>query len=168
MNPVEKRLSRITSKVDAIRAELIRCQKIPLIYEENLEEGLRITFSFQKRLERRAEVRQTASDYKLRSTHKKANLVFLRVLDEIPQIYISFILAVAPLDCTSLDITPLLQHYSSQSQKPKAIQFDADTERIIREISTKYKCDHNRHYQKLLDILYPQGQPPLLHKVFAG
>ncbi|EXJ72775.1 uncharacterized protein A1O5_03922 [Cladophialophora psammophila CBS 110553] len=160
MNPMEKRLAKTTSKINAIRAELIRHKRIPLIYEENLEEGLSITFSFPKRLKRRAGVRQNDRDYKLRSNQKRANLVYLRILDEIPQIYISFILAVSPQDCAPLDITLLVQQYSSQNLQPEAIQFDAGTERIIKEISTKHNCDRNPHYQKLLNILYPQVVTP--------
>lgn len=158
MDHSEKRVSKIVSKIEDARTDLIRSQDIPFTYEENLEEGLRITFSSVEHHKRRRGVKQTDSDYKRRSSNKKAHLAYLKVLDEKPQIYISFILAVPPPDCYCLDINLLLRHYSSQNLQPEAIHFSLSAVKSIEEISAKHKCDQNRHYQKLLSILYPKGQ----------
>ena len=162
---MEKRLSTIIPKIESARADLIRSGDIPVSHEENLEEGLRTTFSPIEHHKRCRGVQQTNSEYKRRSSNKKAHLAYLRVLDEEPQIYISFILAVPPPDCYSLDVELLLRHYRSQDLQPEAIQFNLRTVKSIEEISAKHKYVQNRHYQKLLSVLYPKGQSPPYRKI---
>jgi hypothetical protein len=155
------RLSKIIDAVDAMRLELHQYQTIPPLHQVQLEEGLRITFGFEMRL-RPKNCRQKNTAYKLRSSHKKAHLAYLRILTEISQIYIPFILAVPPPLCQSLDTHLLIQHYKARGAQLETLQLDKAGTDIIQNLSSRYDLNQSRWYQRLEVILFPSGiAPPL-------
>lgn len=136
----------------AVREDLIRERSIPQALWPTLERRLAIAFIPWTRHARTKE-RLTQQQRQERFRHKKAQEVYLGVLDRDVSLFIPFLLAVSPRKCEIVDVKAIRQGVEQQVK----IIFNAATKAQLGEIAARLRFDENRAFKRLLEWLFPNG-----------
>lgn len=142
-----------SSHIYEILGQLNRRQTIPSFHREALEERLVISCKPLGRQQRR-KVRRTQQEIRSHYKQRKAQKVYLEVLDEDPHVFLPFILAISPKACESFDISGFCQCH----KKCKRIYLSNDAKTIFEDIAKRQKLDQSPHYKRLIEVLFPQGE----------
>jgi hypothetical protein len=137
----------------AARDSLNRDGTIPDYFRPTLEHRLAIAFRPLARQSRRVEPRprrQVREHFK----HRKAQQIYLGILNEDHDFFIPFLLAVSPKVCESVD----MDAFRRQTKEQVRIAFRVSTKTQLEEIATRLEFDQNMSFIKLIAWLFPKGQ----------
>lgn len=143
---------RQSVNIDKVLRDLRRCRTIPLSYRTALEERLVILCKPLNRQPRR-KVPRAIRDNRLHHNQKKAQNVYLQILEEAPGVFLPFLIAISPRACEELDLSTFLQNYKEQEQ----IQLRNDAEEIFEKTANTHGINESSHYKKLIRLLFPKG-----------
>lgn len=147
------------SNVNKTIAKLKQRQTIPLTLREDLKERLCITFEPFQRLHRsQGTVPRPAKESRIHHIRKRARQVYLEILDEIPQIYLPFILAVPPPICRSFDSSGFKKEYNQKHPQPEDIELGLDAKALFKQISDESNFNQSTNYNRLIQILFPKSR----------
>ncbi|KAL4766959.1 hypothetical protein BDW60DRAFT_201170 [Aspergillus nidulans var. acristatus] len=144
-------------RMSNIQQELNRRQTIPTDYHDTLEKRLAITFKPPpSRLERR-KTRRDKKEYKLKYNTRKAQKVYVEILEDYPHIFVPFILSVSPDACQRLD----LEEFRKSLDITGKVDLGDDAQAILDSIAKKIGFDQSRLYQRLRKSLFSPVSKPL-------
>jgi hypothetical protein len=151
-------VSSIALRISNVTQELTRRRTIPSAYLCDLEKRLFITFeSPTGRLKRRRTIR-SKQEYKSQYGKRKAQKMYLEILEDAPQIFVPFVLAVSPESCERFN----LESFRKKADLRSKLDFKDDVLSTLQEIARKGKFDRNPLYQQLISSLFPNGLLVLL------
>ncbi|KAF1994493.1 hypothetical protein P154DRAFT_527053 [Amniculicola lignicola CBS 123094] len=145
--------SRSLSDMSNINKELLRRRTVPASHRKILEERLAIAFKPLERQTRETTPRPIR-DVRRRYKRKKAQKVYLDILDEDPHAFLSFILAISPKACERFEVSSFFQSREKQSRIPLNIS----TRAILHNMAKEHEFSQSHHYQIWIDLLFP-GSP---------
>ena len=127
---------------------------IPLLYQITFEEALAITCQdFSHRQSRSDKGPQSNIKGRSRYFHKKANSVYLRILEYDPHIFIPFVLAFTPRACEKFDVSTFCQKH------PKGSRLTTISKEDVVRIGNKLNIDEHPHFKILTSVLFTKGSP---------
>ncbi|KAF2185279.1 hypothetical protein K469DRAFT_665560 [Zopfia rhizophila CBS 207.26] len=149
--------SRHSSRVYEVLKDLNRRQTIPANHRTTLEERLAIACKPLTR-QPREKVPRARRDVRSYHKRKKAQSVYLGVLDEAPHVFLPFILAISPKACECFDSSDFCQDHKKQNRIP----LSSEAKSILEEIAEKHEISQSPHYKRLIELLFPKVslQPP--------
>ena len=136
-----------------VSQELNWCRTIPATYWNALKEHLSITFKPSAGRLKRGKTPCLKEDYRLHYKKKKAQKVYLEILEDYPHIYIPFILAIPPKSCEKFDLGVFRRNYDLTGK----IDLRDDARTVLEDIATKEGFNQNRLYQLLMQSIFPRG-----------
>lgn len=141
------------SRISKVHDELSRCNNIPSAYLSTLEERLLIAFHNFRRQER-LKTPRASKDVRSQHTQKKANRVYLSVLDFNPHLLIPFMLAISPKSCETFNFS---NGQAEQANLPN-IHFGDGTKQTLQETAQRHNFEQHPFYRKLVDAIFETGQ----------
>jgi hypothetical protein len=128
---------------------------IPSHYHVELENRLAIAWGERKRNRFNGKSRSRA-EYLSASRDNRARIFYLRAQDENYLLFLPFILAYSPRACVDFKITEFLEFRNYGSDK---VQMDAgaETKKLINTMATRRGFNHNLHYLRFMEKMFPKG-----------
>lgn len=142
--------------------ELNRRETIPQVYLKDLEQRLVVTFKKSvpgRRIPNKA--RRSKEEYKLQYTAKKAQQIYVEVAEDLPYLYIPFILAISPKSCEKFDLGLFRRERLTET-----VNLKDNIRLILEDIATRNEFDQDRLFRKLIRTLF-QGSSSLLRISFT-
>ena len=148
-------MPRALDHVYNVLEELNQSMTIPPIHQTTLENRLVIAFTPLDRLERR-KVPRSRQQIKLRSMERKAARLYLKILDEDPDIFIPFIITVSPKACESFDLSSFLQ----RRKKHSGIHLKLGARLVLEDIAQRSEIiSRSACYTRLIKWLFQTPKP---------
>ncbi|KAI1328378.1 hypothetical protein F5Y16DRAFT_369532 [Xylariaceae sp. FL0255] len=141
--------SRQILRMHKISLELKQYQAIPSPYLAILEERLVIFFKTLGRQQRK-EHRSAIQDVRSRHKQRKAQKVYLDILNGDVFIFLPFLLAISPRAYESFDTVRFLGLYAPSS----SITLCDTVKVFLHDISQSHGINQSPHYQKLIQALF--------------
>lgn len=127
---------------------------IPLPYRITFQEALVITCQdFSHRQPRSDKGPQSSIESKSRYFQKKANSVYLRILEYDPHIFIPFVLAFPPRACEKFDVSTFCQKH------PRGSRLTTIRKEDVVGIGKNLNIDEHPHFKILTSALFSKGSP---------
>lgn len=143
------------SRVYEILTDLNRRRAIPIIHQATLEERLVIVCKPLDRLPR-LKVPRPNLNVKSHYRQRRAQRVYLEVLDEDPCVFLAFILAISPRACESFD----LRGFRQQHQKQSGTHLNDELKSTLDAIAEKQHFKQSPYYERLIESLFPGPYAP--------
>ena len=150
--PILSMSSRQLSRTNQIFDELNQYQTIPSSFHSILQERLTITCATTSG-HHRQETPQSPKNIRSRHKQKKANRVYLAILDYDPNLLIPFILAISPRACETFDVLRFCRLYT----RTKKLHLKNDANLLLEKISRESQIDHSPYYKRLTEALFSKG-----------
>src|SRR5262245_31207000 len=147
--------TRHLSNIEKVSKDLRRRNAIPSKYWTILEERMVITCKPYTRQPRRAQPR-TRPEIRLQYTQKKAQQVYLEVLNDAPRAFLPFLLAFPPKACESFDPFEFCENHKNQ----QCISLNSLTESKIEEIGIKNGISQSPKFKQVKEIYFLKGLHP--------
>jgi hypothetical protein len=152
--------SQHSSRINKVLKDIGRRQTIPSNYRATLEKRLVIACKPLTR-QPRGKVRRSRSDILSHHKQKKANNVYLEVLDEDPHLFLPFILAISPSACGTFDASELCQRLKQEHP----IQLRNDAKIVLDDIANENGIIGSPHYKKLIQDLFREGSYDVFYRL---
>ncbi|KAA8652771.1 protein hrmA [Aspergillus tanneri] len=128
----------------------LRCSRtIQPLYWDTLEERLLIFCKPSLRLPR-IQTRRSKGEYMSQYRHKKAQGVYLDVLENYTRIFLPFLLAVSARACPRIDLVAVSQHLSKQPR----IKVNRSTRSILENAAEKVGVFESTNFKRLAELLF--------------
>lgn len=147
---------RLMSKVHNTSVEISQQRAIPSKLLTTLEEHLIITCTSYPR-QARGDSLRARRDVRSYYKQKRAQKIYLEILDNAPQIFLPFILTVTPKACEKIKAIDFYQMHSDS----KRIDLRRGTKIIFEEIARKNDLNESPHYRKVIRVLFPEYARPV-------
>lgn len=142
----------ILSVISRTYDELQCSQKILFSYWGTLEQQLLIICKPYGRLSR-TRARRSKQEYMSHYRQKKAQGVYLKVLETYPHIFLPFLLAASPRACPGVDLVIFSQHLN----KPPRPKFSRSIQSILEKTAKKVGIFESFNFRRLTELLFIQG-----------
>lgn len=141
------------SRILKIAGELETSREIPATYREALEIRLAIAFgSFKRRPRQR--IPRTPKEKRHHYQQKKAQKIYLDVLEMDSYIFIPFILAISPRACETFDILGFRRQHKNLER------IHITNKHFLDEIAVAVGIDQVTDYKRLAERLFRAPTPP--------
>lgn len=137
-------------RVFDILQEINRRRTIPAFYREILEERLIITFK-PLGVQKRGKTPRSKEEYRVKYKEKKAQKVYLEILEDYPHIFIPFILAITPKGCERFNVTEFRQNHGLTEK----IDLGDHVRATLESIARKRMFSQNPLFQLLIESVFP-------------
>jgi hypothetical protein len=97
-------------------------------------------------------------EIKSKSLQKKAQKVYLKVLDEAPQTFLPFILVSSPKACQSFATDDFIQKHRTDT----VLQLTEGNKRFFEDIAIRHNITESRYYLEVIKQLFPDTSLRLL------
>ena len=148
----DKDLSDICEKHE----ELKGLKAIRSRYHKNVEERLSLTCQTYERRHRHRSQHGRQKDISSRSREKRASQVYSTVLDENPNAFLPFLIAISPRTCRSFKV----DKYCTKHIEQNKIVLTDDTRKVLEDMGSRRKISEHDLFKKFMNVLFP-AQPGL-------
>lgn len=148
---------RLMSTIYETSLEISEQLGIPARLLDTLEKQLIIICTSYPRQSRSDTSRRARRDVRLYYKQKRAQKVYVDILEKAPQMFLPFILAVTPKTCEKFTAINFYQMHTDS----KRIELRRDTKPIFEDIAKKNSLNESPHYKKLIKVLYPEFARPI-------
>ncbi|KAI1134809.1 hypothetical protein F5Y05DRAFT_416966 [Hypoxylon sp. FL0543] len=137
-----------------IRDQINRLRSIPTAYYKVLEDRLVIACGEFKRQDR-SEKPRSLGQIKARHAQKKANEVYLRILDEDPQIFLPFIVAISTnASCAGFDLKRFLELHDKRAN----LCLGTAGRATLQNIARRRGIESSIAFERLIQSLFPNAE----------